>query len=105
MLSMFYKRVEDDRQITITYASWSYIATPLLVLLMVGEILMRQEFPMLENYGRFAFFLFIFVAVGRSIAMYQVNRELRERQKDHRVEVTGSRYSLRDPMVLKFTRP
>lgn len=105
MMSLFFKRVEDDQKVVVTYASWSYIATPLLVLVMMGEVLMRAQYPMLENYGRFAFFLFIFVALGRSIAMYRVNRELRVRQQDHRVEVTGSRYSLKDPMVLKMYKP
>lgn len=105
MMSLFYKRVEDDQKVVITYASWSYIATPLLVLVMIAEVMMRQQYPMLENYGKFVFLMFIFVALGRSAAMYKVSRELRERQKDHRVEVTGSRYSLSDPMILRMYKP
>lgn len=102
-MALFYKRNEYQHEIVIEYPAWPYIATTaLLPLLILGVILQSQmQVPYLVDV---VFFLFLGLTLARLIGQWKTNKEVRQAMGSGNVTMTGTRYSLKNPVTITIKK-
>jgi len=95
-MGLFYKRVETDREIIITYSCWPSLYVALAVGFGAGLFAGRGA---VWIWG--AVFAFV---LGFLVDMWKPTRELKRAMNSGRVTVSGSKYSFSNPFTAVITK-
>lgn len=98
-MGLLCKRKETDKEIIIVYkylAIYYYIIFLLLLFLFI---------PLTKEFIRIWFFpILFFIVILKTILTWKPNQELRRAMKKGEVKISGSRFSLKNPFIVKIEK-